>query len=102
MGEKFVPGTPLILIVENEQPLSNIHDLSRDTGANVKLIASGDEATALLSAGGYKALVTDVRLAGSIDGWGSGKTGQDDRSGLSDYLHDRSGWGGMARAGRSQ
>jgi DNA-binding response OmpR family regulator len=64
-----VPGVPIILMVESEPPLSNVHDLSNGAGVNFKLTASGEEATALLSVGGYRALVTDVRLAGSIDGW---------------------------------
>jgi DNA-binding response OmpR family regulator len=62
----------IVLAVEDEQPLQAvIHDGLKDGGYDVVVVASAREALALLQSGVVKcsALVTDVDLGDSQDGW---------------------------------
>ena len=63
---------PLILIIEDDQNIQAVLDQALDeAGFAVALADSGEEAVTLLNgkAAPYRALVTDVNLPGSIDGW---------------------------------
>lgn len=63
---------PIILVVEDEEPLQEIvHDALKDGGFDVTTVASGREAAAMIESGvvKYSALVTDVNLKGPMKGW---------------------------------
>jgi CheY-like chemotaxis protein len=67
-----VPDVPVVLVVEDEEPLQDIvHDALKDGGFNLVIIASGEEAIALLKSAvaRYSALVTDINVKGSANGW---------------------------------
>jgi CheY-like chemotaxis protein len=72
VGERAVPDVPVVLVVEDEEPLQDIvHDALKDGGFNLVIIASGEEAIALLKSAvaRYSALVTDINVKGSANGW---------------------------------
>jgi DNA-binding response OmpR family regulator len=61
-----------IMLVEDEALISTmVEDALADAGFTVTVVARGDEALRLLedSAGGYRALITDVNLADRLSGW---------------------------------
>jgi DNA-binding response OmpR family regulator len=63
---------PLILIVEDEYLLAaEVEEALTDAGFATETVSSGEQALALLTSGnkGHSALVTDVTLAGSVNGW---------------------------------
>jgi len=63
---------PVVLVVEDDQPLQDIiHDALKDGGFDLLITASGEEALTLLGSGVFKcsALVTDINLKGRMDGW---------------------------------
>jgi len=63
---------PVILVVEDEDPLQEIvHDALKEGGFGVTPVASGREAVALIESGvvHYAALVTDVNIQGPMNGW---------------------------------
>jgi DNA-binding response OmpR family regulator len=63
---------PVILVVEDDQSLQNIVEIAlSDGGFEPAIAASGEEAVTLLQGGStkYRALVTDINLRGSMDGW---------------------------------
>ena len=63
---------PVILVVEDDQSLQNIVEIAlSDGGFEPAIAASGEEAVTLLMGGltKYRALVTDINLRGSMDGW---------------------------------
>jgi CheY-like chemotaxis protein len=63
---------PIILVVEDEEPLQEIvHDALKEGGFDVTTVASGREAVAMIESGvvKYSALVTDVNLKGPMKGW---------------------------------
>jgi CheY-like chemotaxis protein len=63
---------PVILVVEDEEPLQEIvHDALEEGGYDVTTVASGREAVAMIESGvvKYSALVTDVNLKGPMKGW---------------------------------
>ena len=63
---------PIILVVEDEEPLREIiHDVLKEGGFDLTIAASGEEAVAMIESGlvKYWALVTDVNLKGSMKGW---------------------------------
>jgi DNA-binding response OmpR family regulator len=67
-----VPELPVILVVEDEEPLQGIvHDALKDGGFDLVTTASGEEALTLFESGvvKYAALVTDINLAGGMTGW---------------------------------
>jgi DNA-binding response OmpR family regulator len=62
----------VILIVEDDQSMQRlIEDVLSDGGFEPAITASGEEAVTLLQGkkGKYRALVTDVNLGGTMDGW---------------------------------
>lgn len=63
---------PIILVVEDEQLIQNlIEEALSDGGFDSAVVASGEEAVALLKSqkGKYRALVTDIQIGGAMDGW---------------------------------
>lgn len=63
---------PIILVVEDEPIVQNlIEEALTDGGFESAIVASGEEAMTLLQGAGgkYRALVTDISLRGTIEGW---------------------------------
>ena len=63
---------PVILVVEDDQPLQVIvEDALTEGGFEPAIAASGEEAVTLLKGRKtkYRALVTDIALLGRMDGW---------------------------------
>jgi DNA-binding response OmpR family regulator len=68
-----VPEVPIVLLVEDDEPLQDIvHDALKEGGFDLLRTASGKDALTLLSSGvvKYSALVTDINLTGGATGWG--------------------------------
>lgn len=69
---KKLPDLPVVLLVEDEEPLQLVmHDGLEDGGFDVLVVGSGAEALDLLESGvvKYSALVTDIRLKDGENGW---------------------------------
>jgi len=67
-----VQGLPVILVVEDNDAIQSIvEDTLYDGGFEPAIAASGEEAVTLLKGRTtkYRALVTDINLLGSINGW---------------------------------
>ncbi len=63
---------PIILVVEDEQLIQTlIEETLSDGGFESAVVSSGEEAVSLLQEhkGRYRALVTDINLGGTMDGW---------------------------------
>lgn len=63
---------PLILVVEDDYPLQGVvEDFLRAGGFETHALSSGEEALTLFRGrvAEYRALVTDVSLKGTINGW---------------------------------
>jgi DNA-binding response OmpR family regulator len=63
---------PVILVVEDDHELQRtVDDILTDGGFEAVIASSGEEAVSLLRRHeiGYRALVTDINLRGSMDGW---------------------------------
>lgn len=63
---------PVILVVEDSQDIQIIvEEALGDGGFKTAMAASGEEALALLKRenANYRALVTDINLSGTLDGW---------------------------------
>jgi DNA-binding response OmpR family regulator len=63
---------PVILVAEDDQAIQGIvEEAFSEGGFELAIAASGEEAVTLLSGnkGEYQALVTDIGLRGSFDGW---------------------------------
>jgi DNA-binding response OmpR family regulator len=71
-AEGELQALPIILVVEDEEPLQEIvHDALKEGGFDVTTVASGEVAVAMIESGvvKYSALVTDVNLKGPMKGW---------------------------------
>jgi DNA-binding response OmpR family regulator len=63
---------PIILVVEDEEPIQEfVKDALKDAGFDLTVSPSGEEALTLMRSGvvKYRALVTDVKLKGGMNGW---------------------------------
>jgi DNA-binding response OmpR family regulator len=63
---------PVILVIEDDPDIQTIiEDALAEGGFQPAIAASGEEAVTLLQSGliPYRALVTDIRLRGTMDGW---------------------------------
>jgi DNA-binding response OmpR family regulator len=63
---------PVILIIEGEEVIQSIvEDALTEGGFEPAVAASGEEAVTLLKGrvNNYRALVTDIKLKGRMDGW---------------------------------
>ena len=63
---------PIILVVEDEQLIQGIiEETLSDGGFDSVIVPSGEEVVTLLRGhtGKYRALVTDINLHGTMDGW---------------------------------
>jgi DNA-binding response OmpR family regulator len=71
-GAKKLEDRPIILVIEDDQGIQGIiEDALTDGGFEAAIAASGEEAVTLLQGHHtrYRALVTDIKLLGQIDGW---------------------------------
>jgi DNA-binding response OmpR family regulator len=71
-GVAALEDLPVILVVEDDQPLQVIvEDALTEGGFEPAIAASGEEAVTLLKGRKtkYRALVTDISLLGRMDGW---------------------------------
>jgi CheY-like chemotaxis protein len=62
----------VILVIEDDPPIQAVvEDALTEGGFEPAIAASGEEAVTLLKSGRtrYRALVTDIRLRGTMDGW---------------------------------
>jgi len=60
-----------VLVVEDEEPLRNLHErLLRKIGLRVLLAENGAEACEMLSAGSVDLVISDIKMPGEIDGLG--------------------------------
>ena len=67
-----MPEVPIVLVVEDDEPLQDIvRDALKEGGFDLLTTASGEDAMTLLSSGvvTYSALVTDINLKGGRNGW---------------------------------
>jgi len=65
-------GVPVILVAEDDQLMHNIvEDALAEGGFEIALATTGEEAVTLLKSNHseYRALVTDIHLAGKLSGW---------------------------------
>jgi DNA-binding response OmpR family regulator len=72
--------TPLVLVVEDEAQLQDIvTDALQDGGFEAEVSSSGEAAIGLMEAnsGKYRALLTDVNLAGALTGWDVARRGRE-------------------------
>ena len=63
---------PVVLVIEDDQEIQTVlEDALRDGGLEPAIAGSGEEAVTLLKAfrSKYRALVTDIKLMGRLDGW---------------------------------
>jgi DNA-binding response OmpR family regulator len=68
----IVSEAPLILVIEDEYALQGIvEDALTEGGFEADILSSGEEALTLFKGENknYKALVTDVNLKGTLNGW---------------------------------
>ena len=69
-----------VLVVEDDQLIqAMVEEALSDGGFASVLTASGEEAIQLLQADKthYRAVATDINLAGKVDGWGVGRTARE-------------------------
>ena len=67
-----MPKAPMVLVIEDEFFLqADLEAALTDAGYGVEIVSSGEEALTLFMGNSniYRALVTDVRIAGRLDGW---------------------------------
>lgn len=65
-------GQLAVLVIEDDPPIQAVvEDALTEGGFDVAIAASGEEAVTLLKSGlvKYRALVTDINLRGTMDGW---------------------------------
>ncbi|SHN83886.1 response regulator [Bradyrhizobium erythrophlei] len=65
-------NVPVILVIEDDDAIQVVvEDALSEGGFEPAVAASGEEAVTLLTGmqGAYRALVTDIRLRGKINGW---------------------------------
>ncbi len=63
---------PIILVIEDEPLIQNlVEETLSDGGFESAVVPSGEEAVTLLKGhkGKYRALVTDIHVGGTMDGW---------------------------------
>ena len=71
---------PLVLVIEDDQDLQGpMEEALIEGGFEVAIAASGEEAVMLLKnrLAPYRALVTDINLTGTLDGWEVAKTARE-------------------------
>ena len=61
----------VILVLEDELVQSIVEEMLSEGGFKTDMVASGEEAVSLLNEhkGKYRALVTDIKVRGKMDGW---------------------------------
>jgi CheY-like chemotaxis protein len=67
-----VQTLPVVLVVEDDQLMRNlVEETLTDGGFEIAVAATGEEAVSLLTNKKveHRALVTDIHLAGKLDGW---------------------------------
>ena len=71
LGDSNLTDVLVVLVVEDDPLIQTIIDEAlRDGGYEPAIVASGEEAVKLLQANQhYRALVSDINLKGTLDGW---------------------------------
>ena len=65
-----VSELPLILVIEDEYAVQGfVEDALSEAGFATEIFSSAEEALTLYQSGKYKALVTDIRLRATWNGW---------------------------------
>jgi CheY-like chemotaxis protein len=67
-----VQGLPVVMVIEDDQLVQGtVEEALSEGGFEVAIAATGEEAITLLKGKhtDYRALVTDIHLAGNLDGW---------------------------------
>ena len=65
-------GLPVVLVAEDDQLVQGtVEEALTEGGFEIAIAATGEEAITLLKGNhtDYRALVTDIHLAGKLDGW---------------------------------
>lgn len=65
-------GLPVVMVIEDDQLVQGtVEEALSEGGFEVAIAATGEEAITLLKGKhtDYRALVTDIHLAGNLDGW---------------------------------
>ena len=96
---------PVVLVIEDDQDIQAVlDDALRDGGFEPAIAGSGEEAVTLLKAFGsnYRALVTDIRLMGRLDGWRVARAAREVDPAFPIVYITGAASGGMAGAGRAQ
>jgi len=71
-GGSSVQGLPVVMVIEDDQLVQGtVEDALSEGGFEIAIAATGEEAVTLLKGenADYRALVTDIHLAGKLDGW---------------------------------
>lgn len=71
-GKALNQKVPVVLVIEDDEPVQTlVEDALVEAGFEPAIVPSGEEAVTLLKGmpDEYRALVTDIRLRGRIDGW---------------------------------
>src|SRR5882724_10474389 len=80
MGVWGVDELPVIIVVEDDQLVQTMVEVAlSDGGFEPAIDASGEEAVTLLKGGltKYRALVTDINLSGTMNGWDVAKSARE-------------------------
>jgi CheY-like chemotaxis protein len=70
----------VVMVIEDDPQIQTVvEEALIDGGFDVAIAASGEEAVTLLSSGlvKYRALVTDINLRGTMDGWEVARRGRE-------------------------
>jgi DNA-binding response OmpR family regulator len=71
-GSRALEDRPVVLVIEDDEAIQGVvEDALIEAGFEPAIAASGEEAITLLKGGRtqYRALVTDIALRGTMDGW---------------------------------
>jgi DNA-binding response OmpR family regulator len=79
-GNTSVQALPVVLVAEDDQLLQGlVEEALTEGGFEIAIAATGEEAITLLKGDPtkYRALVTDINLAGKLDGWDVGRAARE-------------------------
>ncbi len=79
-GNTGVQALPVVLVAEDDQLVQGVvEEALTEGGFEIAIAATGEEAITLLKGNHtrYRALVTDINLAGKLDGWDVGRAARE-------------------------
>lgn len=79
-GSTSVQALPVVLVAEDDQLVQGlVEEALTEGGFEIAMAATGEEAITLLKGNHakYRALVTDINLAGKLDGWDVGRAARE-------------------------